>query len=84
MTQERDRTLVVHFNDGSKLAFSFPRQADSHSASAKLEEMLKRDNLAIEADGTLILIPLSSVKYAQVVPGPEAVSGSVIRGARIE
>ena len=83
MSSDRDRTLVVHFNDGTKLAFSFPRQADAHSASAKLDELLKHDNLAVEADGTLILIPLTSVKYAQVVPAPEAVSGSVIRGARM-
>ncbi len=83
MTEERDRTLVVHFNDGTKLAFSFPRQVDAHSASAKLEKFLKHDNLTLEADGTLILIPLTSVKYAQMVPGPEAMSGSVIRGARM-
>jgi len=84
MTAERDRTLIVHFTDGTKLVFTFPRQADRHSVSAKLEELLKHDQLTIEADGTVILIPLTSVKYAQVLPAPGALSGSVIRGARIE
>ena len=82
MSQEQG-TLVVHFNDGTKLAFSAPRQVDRHSMAAKLEEVLKHNQLAIEADGTLILIPLTSIKYAQVVPAPEVLGGSVIKGARL-
>ena len=68
MSSERDRTLVVHFNDGTKMAFAFPRQADPHSAAAKLEDVLGNDQLTIEAEGTLVMIPMSSVKYAQLVP----------------
>ena len=78
-----ERHLVVHFNDGTKMAFEFPRQADLHAVSAKLDEVVRYDQLTVEADGTLILIPLSSVKYAQLVPAPKALPGTVIKGARL-
>ncbi len=39
--------------------------------------------MSSDRDRTLVLIPLSSVKYAQLVPAPQVLSGSVIKGARL-
>lgn len=77
------RTMTIHFNDGTSLSFDFPQQADRHAVTAKAEKLLSAPNLTVEADGTVILIPLTSVKYVQVYPAPETLPGGVIKGATI-
>lgn len=77
------RTMTIHFNDGANLSFEFPKQADRMAVTAKAEKLLSAPNLTVEADGTVILIPLTSVKYVQVFPAPEVLPGGVIKGATL-
>jgi len=71
-----ERGLTVHFNDGSKLSLSFPKQTDNASAAAlKLDNVLKQRYALFEAEGTLLVIPFENVKYLQLHPAPESVAG---------
>jgi hypothetical protein len=60
----QDRTLTLHFNDGTKIAFDFPEQA-SHALvkEAKIKELLASPNLVIEAEGQVMIFPMTSIKY---------------------
>lgn len=78
-----DRILTIFFNDGTKLSFAFPQQAQAHEVATRMEEFLKREHLKIEADGVLFLFPLTSVKYVQAAPVPAALGDDVIRGATV-
>ena len=78
-----DRALTIHFNDGTSLSVAFPAQREPGFVSRGIEELLELGNLAIEADGTLLVIPLSSVKYVQAVPAPAELPRNVIKGASI-
>lgn len=59
-----DRTLTLHFNDGTKIAFEFPEQA-SHELvkEARIKELLASQNLVIEAEGQVMIFPMTSIKY---------------------
>lgn len=70
------RGISIFFNDGSKVTLDFPKQsANEAAAQMKLEDVLKKRYVMFEADGALMLIPFENVKYIQLYPAPEKVSG---------
>lgn len=78
------RALTIHFIDGTKLSFSFPQQAaDEYAILHKVEELQKHQHLVVEADGSVMIFPLSSIKYIQVQPAPTKLPSNAIRGATI-
>ena len=73
----RDRYLTVHFNDGSKLFFDFPEQTASVAArQIKISEFLTSKHLVVEAEGSVLLIPVTSIKYIAV--NADTVSGKAL------
>lgn len=60
----RERYLTVHFNDGSKLSFEFPEQSPNAAAKQmKIAEFLASKHLVVEAEGSILVIPVTSMKY---------------------
>jgi len=84
-----DRYLTVHFNDGTKLSFEFPEQGQNAAAKQlKIAEFLTSRHLVVEADGSVMVIPVANIKYltlndpggkASVLP-KHAILGARIRG----
>ena len=63
--------LTIHFNDGTKQTFSFPRVAkDTMSLATKIDKFFEAKSVVLELDNELIVIPTSSIKYMQVSPKP--------------
>ncbi|HXV09728.1 MAG TPA: hypothetical protein VD839_02890 [Burkholderiales bacterium] len=70
------RGVSIHFNDGSKVTLDFPKQSPNEAAvQLKLEDVLKKRYVMFEADGALLLVPFENVKYLQLYPAPEKISG---------
>jgi len=80
---QENRALIVHFNDATTLSFIFPRQADDRSVTEKIRQVLSGEQLIIEADGSLYVIPQTNVKYMQTYPAPSALPENVITGATL-
>jgi len=81
---EQERGMIVHFCDGSQMRVSFPKQVThDDSVSVRLERLLEKNVIMIEADGALLAIPFASVKYVQVYPAPGGLPDYVIRQASI-
>lgn len=79
------RFLTIHFTDGSKMSMTFPQQAqDAHQMASKIQKSLDANQLAVEVEGELFMIPKNNIKYLQVSPTPEIMPDSVIRGAVLE
>ena len=85
---QRDRALTIHFLDGTHISFGFPEQRSNDAArSILLDEILERPYLLVEADGALLVYPMSAIKSMQLTD----LSGrtlavtdkSVVRGATI-
>lgn len=81
---EQNRGMTIHFTDGSQMRVTFPRQVE-HEASVpvRLERMLEKNVLLIEADKALLAIPLTSIKYLQAYPAPGGLPDYVIKQASI-
>lgn len=63
----KTQVLTVYFNDGSRMAFSFPEQESNAMAKKiKLAEVLSNNQFVIEADGSLLVFPMTSIKYIQL------------------
>ena len=61
---------VIHFMDGTKIVFKYPRlqakQAmDSSTIASTVKKALDQDKIVVEADGSLIVIPVRNIKYIQ-------------------
>ena len=83
---KRQRQMVIHFIDGSKITLRFPVQGGDTSTAmaASVRKAIAMEKLAVEADGSLLVIPTRSIKYLNVYPCPEALpDGEVIRGATL-
>jgi hypothetical protein len=81
-----DRRLVIHFNNGSTMEFSFPKQVKGSMARVmeSIMKVLESDKLAIEANGRLIVIPWASIQHVDLTPLPTALPFGAIRGARLK
>jgi hypothetical protein len=63
---------------------SFPRQVThDDSVPVRLERLLEKNVMMIEADGALFAIPFGSIKYVQVYPAPGGLPDYVVRQASI-
>ena len=63
----RDRALTIHFLDGTHVSFGFPMQRGNDAArSIMLDEILANPYLMIEADGALLVYPMSAIKSIQL------------------
>ena len=78
------RHIKLHFIDGSMLRFEFPEpEGDGLGGAQRAEDILNQRHLVIEADGTLLLFPVTSIKYVEVFPAPRNLPGSVVRNAAL-
>ena len=87
-----DRVLTLHFIDGTKLQFDFPEQtANAMARQIKVADFLVSKHLVVEAEGSVLIFPVSSIKYMAltlpVVPkkgtGTASLPRHAIVGARI-
>ena len=81
----RSVSLTVHFMDGTKVSFRYPRQAGSDPATiaTTVKRALDADRLLLEVDSDLLVIPIRNIKYLQVSPAPAHLPSGVLRQARL-
>lgn len=78
------RGLNIFFNDGSKVSFEFDKQVvDERAVLFKLEKILDKPYLMVEAEGSILMFPMSSVKYLQAFPAPKQLPDYAIKGATV-
>lgn len=76
--------VTIFFNDGTKLVIEYPHQeTDDYNMLSRLNEMLDSKHFLIEADGSMLFIPVNNIKYFQVYPAPEKLPAQTILGASI-
>lgn len=59
-----DRTVTLHFIDGTKLSLEFPQQSDNTAGrKMKIADLMAANHLVIEADGAVLVCPTANIKY---------------------
>lgn len=74
--------MIIHFMDGTKVAFTYPKLADDPATIAMyVRKALEADKITVEAQGDLLVIPMRNIKYIQVSPAPDELPQGVLRNA---
>ena len=83
--EQAKRAITIFFNDGTKLSLDFPQQSPNEAAAAlKIDDVLKKRVLLLEADSTFLVIPFENVRYFQFYPAPKTVlNHTYVRGATV-
>jgi len=86
MDEKPKRSMIIHFNDGSKKLLEFPAPVPDSDVNltARLKEALDARHLVLEAEGTLVVIPVESIKYLQSFPAPAKLPAYAIKGVRFK
>ena len=59
-----ERTVTLHFIDGTKLSLEFPEQSGSGTArKLKMSDFLAGQHVVIEAEGSILICPMANIKY---------------------
>jgi hypothetical protein len=76
-------SAVIYFMDGTNLVIDYPRQAGSDPATiaTNVRKALDADKLVVEVDGSLLVIPMTNIKYVAITPLPDALPAGVLRNA---
>ncbi len=74
---------IIHFIDGTTLKLEFPKQDDDVNFANRMQKFLESQWLMIDADGSLLMIPVSSIKYIQSHPRPAILPDSAVKGATL-
>jgi hypothetical protein len=75
--------LKLTFADGSKQCFEYVRAEDVSSIASRIQESLKANQVLIEMEDKLLIVPISSLKTIEVSPPPAKLPGYTIRFAQL-
>jgi len=76
---------VIYFMDGTNIVIDYPKQAgdDPATIASTIKKALDTDKIVVEADGSLLVIPVNNIKYVSITPAPESLPAGILRHARL-
>ncbi len=83
MFEQNAGMLTVHFTDGTEQRFEYARAKEDVNLAAVIQEALKSNQLVIELQDRMLVIPMHSVKTVEVSPPPTKLPRFVIRNAML-
>ena len=84
MDDDNKPTMTVYRIHGEPLIFEIQLTAAKEMGlSSDIEQGLSRSALAIEADGTLFVIPFSNIEHVEYNPAPETLPIFIMRNAKL-
>ena len=76
-------TLTIHFVNGSEQEFEFTRLEDSLSVAQRIQDALSANQLLLELEDRLLVVPFQNILTVEVSPPPPKVRGNVLRNVRL-
>ena len=84
MNDKNKPIITIYRIHGEPLKFEVEiTVAKQLGLSADLEQSLSREAMAIEADGTLYVIPYSNIAHVECTPAPETLPIFIMRNAKL-
>ena len=80
-----EKHLVIHFNNGQKMALAFPAQIKDQGAGLleAFKRIMESDKLAIQNEDRRLVIPWTSVQHIEFSPPPSVMPFGTIQKARL-
>jgi hypothetical protein len=85
LVMTKHANAVIHFMDGTSIVIDYPKQAgnDPSTIASNVRKALDQDKLIVEVDGSLLVIPMTNIKYVSITPLPDVLPAGVLRHAHI-
>ena len=84
MNDNNKPTMTIYRIHGEPLTFEIELTAAKEMGlSGDIEQALSRSALAIEANGTLYVIPYSNIEHIEYTPTPEILPIFIVRNAKL-
>jgi len=77
--------MVIHFMDGTKIVFKYPKLTDKEfsTIASKVKKVLDQDKIVVQTFDSMLVMPVSNIKYIQVTPAPDALPDGIFKNAEI-
>jgi hypothetical protein len=75
--------MVIRYVNGNEQRFEFERQEDALNIASRIKEVLSADQLMLELEDKILIIPFQNVEYIEVAPTPEKLPSNTIRNVRL-
>ena len=84
MSEDNRVVITVYRIHGEPLRFEVElTEAKTMGLNEDIEQALSRSALAIEASGTLYIVPYSNIQHLECTPAPEVLPLNMIRNAKL-
>jgi hypothetical protein len=83
MNEESMTCMVIRYVNGNEQRFEFERQEDVLNLASQIKEVLSADQLMLELEDRLLIIPFQNVEYFEVAPSPDKLPSNAIRNVRL-
>jgi hypothetical protein len=83
MSNSNTARLKLCYMDGTEQQFEYVRPEEVQSLSSRIQEALKLNQVLIEVDDRLLVIPMQNLKAIEISPVPQKLPNFVIRNARL-
>jgi len=82
MIDKTKSTLTIRFVNGSEQKFEFTRPEESASIAQRIQDALSANQLLLELEDRLMVVPFQNILTVEVSPAPPKVRGNVLRNVR--
>ena len=75
--------LKIHYIDGSDMQIEYVREEEVSNIATRIEKAIESNEVLIELEDRLLVVPLSNLKYIEITPAPSKLPKFTIRHARL-
>ena len=75
--------MVIRYVNGNEQRFEFERQEEALNIASQIKELLSANQLILELEDRVLVIPFQNVEYIEVAPSPEKLPSNAIRNVRL-
>jgi hypothetical protein len=82
MSATESYTLVITYNNGTRDQFKLPRQVEREKMASLISKLISSAVLCLQLEDRLLVIPVSSIRHAELVPAPEKLPEIVLHNVQ--
>lgn len=83
MIDKAKGALTIRYVNGSEQKFEFTRLEESLSVGESIQDVLSANQLLLELEDRLMVVPFQNILTVEVSPPPPQVRGNVLRNVRL-
>lgn len=79
MNDEAKGVLTIRYMNGNEQKFEYDRTEDELNLASKIQELLRGNQVLLELEDRLLIIPFQNIQSTEVSPSPAKLPSNVLR-----